>query len=261
MKEKNKYEILVSNDDGFRAPGVKALMRALMPLGNVTVVAPDGARSGFSSAITSVIPITMKLRHQEEGLTVYSSTGTPVDCVKLALNTIFADEKPDLVVGGINHGRNDGVCVLYSGTLGVAMEGTVCGIPSLAVSLNDHAEEIDTTYACEWALKIASMILENGLPKNTLLSMNVPKEKPKGIHVCPLTNGRFTNEYMRSVNARGKEVFWMQGHQVNKTPEFPGDLEALEEGYVALTPVNVDMTDYRFLEELCEMVDCDNRVE
>lgn len=245
-----KYRILVSNDDGFRAPGVKDLMRALMPLGDVTVVAPDGARSGFSSAITSVIPITMKLRHQEEGLTVYSTTGTPVDCVKLAFNTIFAEEKPDLVVGGINHGRNDGVCVLYSGTVGVAIEGTICGIPSLAVSLDDHSEEIDTTYASELAYRVAKSILEEGLPANTLLSLNVPKDKPKGLKVCPLTNGRFTNEYMRSMNARGKEVFWMQGHQINKTPDKPGDLEAVESGYASLSPVKIDMTDYRFLEDL-----------
>ncbi len=251
MTEK-RYEILISNDDGFRAQGVQDLMQALRPLGNITVVAPDGPRSGFSSAITSVNPITLKLRKQEEGLTVYSSSGTPADCVKLALNTIFADCKPDLVVGGINHGRNDGICVLYSGTLGVAIEGTIAEIPSLAVSVNDHSEIIETRYAAQTACKVAKMILEKGLPANTLLSLNVPPRQPKGLKVCPLTNGRFVDEFMESTNPRGAKIYWMQGHQINKTPGQIGDVEALEEGYMTLTPVQIDLTDYSYLGKLSE---------
>lgn len=243
----DRIEILVSNDDGFRAPGIRALMRSLMEIGNVTVVAPDSARSGFSSAITSTIPITMKLRHQEEGLTVYSSTGTPVDCVKVALNTIFAEKKPDILVSGINHGRNDGICVLYSGTIGVAMEGSVCGIQSLAVSLNNSEEEPNMGYAAEYANKVVKHMLKYPVPENTLLSLNVPDGKPLGLKVCRMTNGRFTNEYMRSQNAKGKEVFWMQGKQINKYPDIIGDLEYLEKGYAALTPIKIEMTNFDYL--------------
>ena len=120
---------LISNDDGFRAAGIQELAEAMLPYGDVTIVAPDGPRSGFSGAITTTQPLRLKHRHTTGSLEVYSCEGTPVDCVKLALNTIFADTRPDLVLSGINHGSNEGICVSYSGTLGAAREGCIYGIP------------------------------------------------------------------------------------------------------------------------------------
>ncbi len=252
MKEES-IEILVSNDDGFRAQGIRELTEALRPLGNVTVVAPDGPRSGASAAITSTLPIKLKLRHREEGVTIYSCTGTPADCVKLALNTIFKERKPDLLVTGVNHGNNAGICVIYSGTVGAAMEGCVSDVPSLAVSLDDHSEICDMSHATAYAARVSRMILQNGLPHDTMLSMNVPQGKPLGLRVCMVTDGRFVDEFMASEDARGNAVYWMTGRQINKgTVE--GDLELMRAGYVTLSPIKLNMTSRRYLPELERLI-------
>ena len=246
-------EILVSNDDGFRAQGIRELAEALRPLGNVTIVAPDGPRSGASAAITSTLPIKLKLRHREEGYTVYSCTGTPVDCVKLAMNTVFKERKPDLLVTGVNHGNNAGICVIYSGTVGAAMEGCVCDVPALAVSLDDHSEICDMSHATAYAVHVSRMILKNGLPQDTMLSMNVPKGKPLGLKPCAVTDGRFVDEYMASEDARGNAVYWMTGRQINKGT-IEGDLELMHAGYVTLFPIKLNMTSRRYLPVLEELL-------
>ena len=143
----NRPLILITNDDGVDAKGIKELTKCLRDLGDIIVFAPDGARSGMSSAITSNIPIKYKLIKEEEGLKVYSCTGTPVDCVKLAINEVL-DRKPDLLASGINHGGNYAICVQYSGTMGAAAEGCVFGIPSLGVSLLDHLPDADFNECC-----------------------------------------------------------------------------------------------------------------
>ena len=137
--------ILLCNDDGFRAAGIQELAQAMLAFGQVTILAPDGPRSGFSGAITTTQPLHLKHRSTDGDLSVYSCDGTPVDCIKLAMNTLFAEERPDLIISGINHGSNEGICVSYSGTLGAAREGCIYGIPSLAVSLDDTAWHPDFT--------------------------------------------------------------------------------------------------------------------
>ena len=152
--------ILLSNDDGFRAAGIQELAQAMLAFGQVTIVAPDGPRSGFSGAITTTQPLRLKHRTTEGNLAVYSCEGTPVDCVKLALNTLFGDQRPDLIISGINHGSNEGICVSYSGTLGAAREGCIYGIPSLAVSLDDTAWHPDFSDSIDYTVRVVKMMLE-----------------------------------------------------------------------------------------------------
>lgn len=242
---------LLSNDDGFRAPGIQELARKLMPLGQVTIVAPDGPRSGFSSAISTTLPLRLKKRHEEDGLTIYSVEGTPVDCVKLALGTLFRDNPPTLVVSGINHGSNEGICVHYSGTVGAAREACIASVPALAISLDDVAERPDFTDALELSQQVVRYVLEHGIPQGTLYSLNVPKTKPLGLKVCPQAVSRFVDEWMPSYNARGHEIYWMQGYQANPQGQAGTDIEYLRAGYATLTPLMLDQTDYQVLEQIC----------
>ncbi len=252
MDKKLPLEILVSNDDGIHAQGMRELAQALSKIGHVTVVAPDVARSGASAAITSANPLRLKQHHSEGNISYYSCTGTPTDCVKLALNALFNERKPDILLAGINHGANEGISVIYSGTLGAAMEGAVADIPSIAVSLSDHNELCDFSYAIEYALRATDYVLKNRLPYNTLLSINVPKGKPLGMKICPVGNGKYTDEYMQSVDSRGNTVYWMGGSQINKDahPEVTSDIEYLRQGYATLSPVHLNMTDREFLPQL-----------
>ncbi|GAD08137.1 5'/3'-nucleotidase SurE [Porphyromonas crevioricanis] len=245
--------ILVVNDDGYRAQGIRELSLALRELGEVTILAPDESRSGASGAITSSTPISLKERKDWiDGVAVYSTSGMPVDCVKLAMNTLFREKKPDLVVSGINHGRNDGICVIYSGTLGAAMEGSIAGVPSLAVSLNDFEAHTDMQYAAEYAVQVARYILGTSLPEHTFLSLNLPKGKPKGLKVCPQTNGRFVKEYNTVTSPKGSTYYWMSGWQESKEPSVMGDVEYLNDGYATLTPIHTNMTKYEYLQTLGE---------
>ena len=242
--------ILISNDDGFRAAGIQELAEAMLPYGDVTIVAPDGPRSGFSGAITTTQPLRLKHRHTTGSLEVYSCEGTPVDCVKLALNTIFADTRPDLVLSGINHGSNEGICVSYSGTLGAAREGCIYGIPSLAVSLDDTAWHPDFTDSIDYTKKVVELMQQTKLPHQTMLSLNVPKDKPKGLKICPMTVGRFVEEIVNSQDGRGKEIHWMTGYQIPTDEADRGDWHYLREGWATLTPLQLDTTNHSYISEL-----------
>ncbi|MDO4707846.1 MAG: 5'/3'-nucleotidase SurE [Porphyromonadaceae bacterium] len=245
---------LLCNDDGFRAPGIQELAQALRPLGEITIVAPEGPRSGYSSAISTTLPLRLKPRVQEEGFTVYSVEGTPVDCVKLALYTIFSEELPTIVISGINHGSNDGVCVHYSGTIGAAREACIQGVPALAVSLDDTAERPNFSEVIAYTLSVVHHILEQGMPSGQFLSLNVPKSKPLGLKVCPQAVSRFVDEFMPSKNARGHNVYWMQGYQhLPKPQEQPTDVELLRQGYATITPLMLDQTDYATLAKLAKV--------
>ena len=242
--------ILISNDDGFRAAGIQELAEAMLPYGDVTIVAPDGPRSGFSGAITTTQPLRLKHRHTTGSLEVYSCEGTPVDCVKLALNTIFADTRPDLVLSGINHGSNEGICVSYSGTLGAAREGCIYGIPSLAVSLDDTAWHPDFTDSIDYTKKVVELMQQTKLPHQTMLSLNIPKDKPKGLKICSMTVGRFVEEFVNSQDGRGKEIYWMTGYQIPTDEADRGDWYYLREGWATLTPLQLDTTNHSYISEL-----------
>lgn len=252
---KEKPLILITNDDGVDAKGIKELIGCLRDLGELVVVAPDGPRSGMSSAITSTIPIKYRLLSKEDDLTIYSCTGTPVDCVKLAIGEML-DRKPDLLVSGINHGTNVAVCVHYSGTLGAAAEGSIFGVPSLGVSLTDFSSDADFSESCRFARKLSRRILRYGLPEGTYLNLNVP-DMPhvKGMKVSRQAKGKWTNEFVHSNNARNETVYWLSGNFENARPiEHDNDTLALENGYASLVPCKVDVTDYSFLDRLGEII-------
>ena len=176
--------ILITNDDGVEAKGIKELTECLRDLGDIVVFAPDGPRSGMASAIISLVPIKYTLVRKEKGLTVYSCTGTPVDCVKLAINEVL-ERKPDLLASGINHGGNHAICIQYSGTMGAAAEGCVFGIPSMGVSLLDHRADADFAESCRLGRMLARRIIKEGLPHGTYLNLNVPNvPNVKGMKVC-----------------------------------------------------------------------------
>ncbi len=252
---KDKPLILITNDDGVDAKGIKELTGCLRDLGEMIVFAPDGPRSGMSGAITSLIPVKYSLIKKETGLTVYSCNGTPVDCVKLALNDIL-DRKPDLIVSGINHGGNMAICVHYSGTIGAAIEGCILGVPSIGISLTSHDKNADFSECCRLGRKLARRILKEGLPDGTYLNLNVPEiQEVKGIQVCHQTSGRFVNEYMRSENASGEPVYWLTGSFRNSSPLQSGDdVLALDSGYASLVPCKIDVTDYDFMQNLNQLI-------
>ena len=214
--ESKKPLILVSNDDGVMAKGISELVKFLRPLGEIVVMAPDSPRSGSGSALTVTHPVHYQLVKREVGLTVYKCTGTPTDCIKLALGSVL-DRKPDLIVGGINHGDNSAINVHYSGTMGVVIEGCLKGIPSIGFSLCNHRPDADFEPSGPYIRKIAAMILEKV--------------------TCPRLDDH--------------NYFWLTGSFTDHELENENnDHWALENGYVAITPTTVDMTAYGFIDEL-----------
>lgn len=251
--------ILLTNDDGIQAKGIQNLIECLGDLGDLVVMAPDGPRSGMSCAITAEVPIQCSVIKTEKGLTLYTCTGTPVDCVKLAINEIL-DRKPDLLVSGINHGGNMAISVHYSGTMGATAEGCVFGVPSMGVSLLDHRADADFTETCRLARMLARRILKEGLPRGTYLNLNVPNiPQVKGIKICRQADGKWNNEFVRSQNAVGKPVFWLSGSFENTKPIHPdNDTLALDSGYASLVPCKIDVTDYDFFNTLKDQWDLEN---
>ncbi|MDR1345006.1 MAG: 5'/3'-nucleotidase SurE [Tannerellaceae bacterium] len=253
---KGKPLILITNDDGVHARGINELVECLKPLGELVIFAPDSARSGMSGAITSLNPLMYSLIEKKDGIRVYSCTGTPVDCVKLAVNEIL-ERKPDLLVSGINHGGNMSVCVHYSGTLGATVEGCILDIPSLGISLTDYTEGASFEACCNLGYDLGQRLLAEGLPKGTYLNLNVPNlPQVKGLKVCLQADGRFINEYMRSENACGEPVYWLTGSLHNASPLYPeNDISVLDAGYASLVPCKVDVTDYEYMEKLKLMIE------
>ncbi|WP_294082131.1 5'/3'-nucleotidase SurE [Proteiniphilum sp. UBA5384] len=244
--------ILVTNDDGYQAKGIASLMEAMRDLGEVIVFAPDSHRSGMSSAISTSTPLRARLLKEEENLTVYTCNGTPVDCVKLALNE-FMDRKPDLLVSGINHGSNAGISVIYSGTMGAAIEGCIFDVPSIGFSLCDFTPDADFSFTMEIARKLAVKVIEEGLPKGICLNVNVPAGEVKEVRITTQTHGKWVNEYHRSNDGAGRDVFWMTGNFENWEEENDNSDEwALANGYAAIVPVKIDMTAHDLLPQLKE---------
>ena len=246
--------ILITNDDGVSAKGINELVKCLRDLGELVVFAPDGPRTGMASAITSLVPLKYTLLKEEEGLTIYSCTGTPVDCVKLALNEVL-DRMPDMLVSGINHGGNMAICVNYSGTMGATAEGCIFDVPSLGVSLLDHTPDADFSECCRIGRVVAEWVLEEGLPHGTYLNLNVPKSpQVKGMKVCRQTDGRWIREFKRSEDGSGKPVFWLTGDFETRSHYPDDDMAALNEGYASLVPCKIDVTDYDFKKRLESLI-------
>ena len=238
-----KPTILVVNDDGITAPGIKALMDTMKEIGNVVVVAPDSPQSGMGHAITIGSPLRLDQVEIYEGIESYRCSGTPVDCVKLAVNVIFKGKKPDLCVSGINHGLNNGINVLYSGTMSAAVEGAIEGIPAIGYSLDDYTLQADFSHCLKFVKEIALQVLQNGLPVNTLLNVNFPNiAKIKGIKICRQANAKWAEEFDERVDPQKRPYYWLTGvFQLNDHGE-DTDSWALDNGYVSVVPIQFDMT-------------------
>ncbi len=243
--------ILVVNDDGITAPGIKVLLEEMQHLGEVVVVAPDGPQSGMGHAITIGKPLRLDAVDIYPKVEMYKCSGTPVDCVKLAVNKVFKGRKPDLCVSGINHGLNNSINVLYSGTMSAAVEGAIEGIPSIGFSLDDFSYDANFEYCRPYVRGIAAQVLKNGLPKHSLLNVNFPNvEKLKGIKICRQAGGRWVEEFEERVDPHQREYFWLTGKFQLEDRGEDTDVFALNNGYVSVVPTQFDMTAHHVIPEL-----------
>ena len=240
----SKPLILVTNDDGITAPGIIALVNAVKHLGDVVVVAPDSPQSGMGHAITINKPLRIGRVHTFGDIPAYHCSGTPADCVKIAVDKIM-HRHPDLCVSGINHGSNSSINVLYSGTMSAAVEASLEGIPAVGFSLLDYSHEADFTAAADYAGKVSEQILKNGLPRATLLNVNIPKldiNEIKGIKVCRQALAKWEEEYIQRQDPFGRDYYWLTGNFVNHDQGTDTDEWALSNGYVSIVPVQYDLT-------------------
>ncbi len=244
----SKPLILISNDDGYQAQGIRVLTDLMSRLGDVIVVAPDSARSGASCCITAVHPVRLIFIEERPGVLVYSCSGSPVDCVKLASEQVVP-RCPDLVVSGINHGDNASVSLHYSGTVGAVLEACMKGIPSIGYSLRTTDKECDFTPYHEVILQVARHVLQSGLPNGTCLNVNFPQvPRLLGSSVCRMSQGRWHTEW---VPAETPGEFRLEGNFLNLEPDAPDtDYWAMDHGLAAICPLHLDMTDYAALEGL-----------
>jgi 5'-nucleotidase len=242
--------ILVTNDDGIHARGLRELVEVMQFFGEIVVISSEISMSGKSCAITVDQPIRAIPVEQIHGVPTYKCNGTPVDAVKLSFNNLF-DRKPDYVVSGINHGTNSSISVIYSGTMGAAIEGSLHGVPSIGFSLNDYSSEADFSKAKIIVAKVFQSVLENGLPMFTCLNVNIPLGKPKGIKVCRQAHGKWVEEFEKRIDPHGREYHWLSGYFKNfEIDSTETDMYALENNYASVVPVTVDMTCYKTLAEI-----------
>ena len=241
--------LLISNDDGYQAKGIRELVKMLSDYGDILVCAPDSVRSGYACAFSCTTPLTLTLQEKRPGVEVWSCNGTPVDCVKMALAEL-CPRRPDMVIGGINHGDNGSVNTHYSGTMGVVLEGCMKYIPSVAFSLCDHRNDADFEPLRPLIRQVTGRVLSDGLPQGVCLNVNFPLvETFKGVRVCRMAKGTWGNEVTKCHHPRGYDYWWMVGTYTNDEPEAEDtDNWALNHGYVAITPTQIDVTAYSALD-------------
>ncbi len=247
----NRPLILVSNDDGYRAKGLGELIEMIRDAGDIIVCAPDGMRSGQSRAFSMSV-LTLEEVSFTPGLLVYKCSGTPVDCVKMAYSEI-CPRKPDLVIGGINHGSNASTNAQYSGTVGIALEAAMKGMPALAFSLCDFSPDADFSPMRNLVRDTVKKVLESGLPRYACLNINYPlTEHCKGVRYCRMAWGHWRKEVVKRQHpGSGSNYYWMTGfYQCDEPQAEDTDAWALAHGYAAVTPLTVDLTDFRLLEKL-----------
>lgn len=252
-QEKERPLILVTNDDGIFAKGILSLTEAVLPLGDVVVVAPDRPQSGMGHAVTINNLLRLnQVRYELPVMAAYSSSGTPVDCVKLAIYKVM-HRKPDLVVSGINHGSNSSINVIYSGTMSAAMEGAVESIPSIGFSLLDHSADADFDAAKEIAHQIVSNALTYGIPEGVCLNVNIPQGRKKDIHgirVCRQARAYWEDVFEVRKDPAGKEYYWLAGEFRNTDHGDDTDEVALQNNFVSVVPVHYDLTAYHAMTHL-----------
>ena len=238
--------ILITNDDGFAAKGLRTLDEIAQEFGDVVVMAPESNNSGQSHSITPTRPLRVRTVKESEGLNVYACDGTPVDCVKLALE-YFCPRKPDLVLSGINHGSNSSINVLYSGTMDAVIEATICGYNAIGFSLLNHSHEADFGGCEPFVRTIVADVLANGLPENVSLNVNIPnlpKDQIKGIRVCHEARTQWLDSFERRIDPIGRPYWWLTGKFVCNELQEGSDEWALRNGYVSIVPTHPDFTNY-----------------
>lgn len=244
MSKKEKPTILVTNDDGITAPGIRALVEVMQTIGNVVVVAPDSPQSATGHSITISKPLRLDQVSIHGELLGYQCSGTPVDCVKLAINKVL-HRKPDLCVSGINHGSNSSINVIYSGTMSAAMEGAIEGIPSIGYSLLDYRMEADFEAAKKYVKDIALNVLKYGLPTGSLLNVNIPAlpaSKIKGVKICRQAMAKWREEFDERKDPNNRTYYWLTGKFINNDHGEDTDEWALANNFVSVVPVQFDLT-------------------
>ena len=252
VRKKEEPIILITNDDGITAPGIRGLVEAARGLGKVVVVAPDKPQSGMGHAITIGTPLRMNKVAMFGDVEAWQTSGTPVDCVKLAVDKIL-HRKPDICLSGINHGANHSINVIYSGTMSAAMEASIESIPSIGFSLLDYRFEADFKAAAFYANRIIKTILDNKLDKHLLLNVNippVPQNEIKGIKICKQAYAKYVEDFDERKDPQGKKYYWLTGEFVNFDKSRDTDVWALQNNYVSVVPVQFDLTNYSLKEQL-----------
>jgi 5'-nucleotidase len=252
-KDSERPLILVTNDDGIKAGGLESLVNMLKEVGDVVIAAPNESYSGMSHAITVKSPLYAKLVKDKPGLKLYKINGTPVDCVKLAINVLL-DRKPDLLVSGINHGTNSSISLHYSGTVGAAREGALNQVPAVGFSLLNYSHDADFTEAVKVAKHVVVSMLADKLPKGTFINVNIPDVHPvKGARVARQSKGKWVEEFTERQDPRGRTYYWLTGHFENLEPEAKDtDEYFLNKGYAAIVPCHLDATNFNLLSYLKE---------
>jgi 5'-nucleotidase len=253
---KNDKIIFLTNDDSYLSKGFRAAVNLAREFGRVIAIAPDRVQSGMSQAITINTPLFLRHVEVSDDVEIYAFSGTPVDCAKIAFDHFFKDKRVDLVLSGINHGSNAAVNVMYSGTMGAAIEGSFYGVPSIGLSLDDHDADADFEGAVKYGREIIASVLEaaDRLPRPLCLNVNVPRcgvEDIQGIRLARQTRGFWREDFYARQDPHGRDYFWLTGAFQNAEPDAEDTDEwALAHRYVSVVPVQVDMTDYRMLKSL-----------
>ncbi|MBO5697303.1 MAG: 5'/3'-nucleotidase SurE [Alistipes sp.] len=253
---KNDKIIFLTNDDSYLSKGFRAAVNLAREFGRVIAIAPDRVQSGMSQAITINTPLFLRQVEVSDDVEIYAFSGTPVDCAKIAFDHFFKDKRVDLVLSGINHGSNAAVNVMYSGTMGAAIEGSFYGVPSIGLSLDDHDADADFEGAVKYGREIIASIMEaaDRLPRPLCLNVNVPRcgvEDIQGIRLARQTRGFWREDFYARQDPHGRDYFWLTGAFQNAEPDAEDTDEwALAHRYVSVVPVQVDMTDYRMLKSL-----------
>jgi len=249
---KRQPVILITNDDGITAPGIMNLVEAVKDLGKIVVVAPDRPQSGMGHAITIGQPLRLHKVHTFGDIEAYSCTGTPVDCVKLAVDKVL-HRKPDLCLSGINHGANHSINVIYSGTMSAAVEAAIESIPSAGFSLLDYSIEADFTGARKYVRIVVEKMLSTRLDKHTVLNVNIPPlavDLLKGFKLCRQAYAKYVEDFMERQDPTGRMYYWLTGEFVNFDKGKDTDVWALAHGFVSVVPVQFDMTHYSLKDKL-----------
>ncbi|MEO8208938.1 MAG: 5'/3'-nucleotidase SurE [bacterium] len=248
----SKPTVLISNDDGIESDGIRSLWREIRKFAEVYVVAPHTQQSAVGHSITIANPIRVRKNLIDKNFYGYAVEGTPADSVKLAVRNLLKGKKIDLLLSGINHGSNTAINTIYSGTVSAATEGTILGIPSVAISLASFTYN-DFSYAAKFSSKIAKFVLKNSLPRGTLLNVNIPpveKDKIKGVLITKQGKSFWDDYYESRIDPNKKEYFWLTGKMAVMDDSMEFDEIAVRNNYVSVTPIHYDLTDYKILEEL-----------